>query len=65
MAEERLIAMEEKVAHLERTVEELHQVIWGLNRDLAQLRKEWRDVRSHATAIDPNRKPEDDVPPHW
>ena len=63
--EERVIALEEKVAHLERTVDELNQVVWELNQQLAALRKEWRDVRTHATPADPARKPEDDVPPHW
>ena len=63
--QDRIVKLEEKLAYLEHTLGELSQVVWQLNQQVTLLKKEWRDVRTSSTPVDPNRKPEDDVPPHY
>lgn len=63
--QDRIVKLEEKLAYLEHTLNELNQVVWQLNQQVTLLKKEWRDVRSSATPVDPTRKPEDEVPPHY
>jgi len=63
--DERIVHLEEKVAFLEKTLDELNQVVYGLSRDQERLARELRDVRDQATPVDANRKPADEVPPHY
>lgn len=63
--QDRIVKLEEKLAYLEQTLAELNQVVWALNQQVTLMKKEWRDVRAAATPVDPNRKPEDEVPPHY
>ena len=65
--EQRIIAIEEKLAHLERYVEQLDASIRELydrlaaqGNDLTRLRE---DTQSQFNEI--GRQPEDDKPPHW
>ncbi len=63
--EERTQQLEERVMYLEKMLAELDAVVTDLNTQVAALRRQWRDVRTGATVIDPNRTPEDDIPPHY
>ena len=62
---ERIIHLEEKVAHLEKSLDELSAMVYGLNRCFDRLAGEFRDLRGEAGPTDPGRKPLDDVPPHY
>lgn len=63
--DERITGLEEKVAHLEKALDELNAVVYELSRSQERLTRELRDLRSHAGPTDPARKPADDVPPHY
>ena len=63
--DERVIHLEEKVAHLEKTLDELSEMVYALSRGQERLAGDLRDLRAQATPMDPNRKPIDDVPPHY
>ena len=65
--EQRIIAIEEKLAHLERYVEQLDATVRELydrldlqGKDLTRLRE---DTQTQFNELD--RPPEDDKPPHW
>jgi len=62
---ERLTAVEEKMAYLEQTLSDLDEVVLRISRDVEALRNQWKEVREAATPIDPERTPLDDVPPHY
>ncbi|MEM1109757.1 MAG: SlyX family protein [Planctomycetota bacterium] len=73
--ESRLIAVEEKIAHLERylgeldgVVRELHDRMDGYKSQIDRLRDEFGEHLSNADdAPEPGRDDqlEDDKPPHW
>ena len=63
--EDRIIRIEEKLAYMEQTVHELNELVWKLSQEFSQMQKQMRDIRSSATPVDPHRKAEDDIPPHW
>ena len=61
------IRLEEKVAFLERHVEELDAVVRELYEKIAAVQKELTRLRDDVGQRfeDIDRGPEDDVPPHW
>ena len=63
--DERVIHLEEKVAHVEKMLDELSEMVYALSRAQERLGGELRDLRSQSTPMDPNRKPADEVPPHY
>jgi len=63
--EDRMIRQEEKIAHLENTVETLDGVVRSLNDQVAQLRREMDDVRGKLLPSPEERNAEEDIPPHY
>lgn len=68
-SEERLIHLEALFTHLQRTVQELDQVIVDQSRRIDQLQRDLKllasDVRSVRDASREPRRPEDEIPPHY
>jgi uncharacterized coiled-coil protein SlyX len=65
MNERRIIRLEEKVAYLEQALAGMEEVVGELNRRLVDMTRQMRELRSHASPLDPGREPEDDRPPHY
>lgn len=65
MADENIIALQERITYLERTVEDLNEVVTGLNEKVARLSKQVRDVRAHQEAVPDEPDMANDVPPHY
>jgi len=63
--DERIVHLEEKVAFLEKALDELNEVVYELSRNQDGMTRELRDVRAQGSPTDPNRKPADEVPPHY
>lgn len=57
--------LEERVAYIEKTLADLDTVVAGLNRQLKAMHNQWRDLRAEGSPVDPNIKPEENVPPHY
>ena len=68
-SEERLIQLEALFTHLQRTVQELDQVIVDQSRRIDLLQRDLKmlagDVRSVRDASREPRRPEDEIPPHY
>lgn len=68
-SEERLIHLEALFTHLQRTVQELDQVIVDQSRRIDLLHRDLKllasDVRSVRDASREPRRPEDEIPPHY
>lgn len=62
---DRMQEIEERLAYLERAIQDLDGVVAEMNRHLRQMRDEWRDLRTQVGPADPNRTPDDERPPHW
>ena len=63
--DERVIALEEKVAYLEKALDELSAAAYDVSRLQERLERELRDLRRQAGPTDAARKPADEVPPHY
>jgi uncharacterized coiled-coil protein SlyX len=65
--DQRIIDVEEKLAFVERHVEELDEVVRGLYEKIDALRREMGTLRDETRRQfqELERRPEDDVPPHW
>ena len=66
--EERVTGLEIHLTHLERTVQELNEVVFRQQQTIDRLEAELKGLREQvlAEAPSPVRKPEDEEPPpHW
>ena len=63
--DERVIALEEKVAYLEKALDELSAVVYDVSKSQDRVARELRDLRSQAGPTDPARGAADEVPPHY
>ncbi|RNC67669.1 MAG: SlyX family protein [Desulfuromonadales bacterium] len=63
--DQRLTDLEIHVTHLEHTIQELNDVVFGQQRTIDRLDEELRGLRQQFLAVAPSpiRKPEDEEPP--
>ena len=63
--DERLTNLEVTVTHLERTVQELNEVVISQQQSIDRLEKELRVLREQMLAVEPSlvKSPEDEEPP--
>lgn len=64
-SEQRLTELEIRLAHSERTVEQLHEVALALREDLARMERRFEELEERLGAGGPEVGPADDRPPHW
>lgn len=61
----RITELEIRLAHSERTVEQLHEVTLLLKGDLDRLARKFEELQERLDAGGPEVGPADDRPPHW
>ena len=64
MSEERFIAIEIKVLHQDRLLEELHEVIYKQQEIIDRLQKKMQQIEDMANA-DNEIRPANEKPPHY
>ncbi len=63
--DDRAIHFEERLAYLEKGLDDLNAVVYELSKAQQRLAAELRALRSQATPTDPDREPDEDIPPHY
>lgn len=64
MSEERFIAIEMKISHQDRLLEELHEVLYKQQETIEKLQKKLKQVEDLANA-DTEIRPANEKPPHY
>ena len=64
MNEERFIAIETKILHQDRIIEELHEVIYRQQNTINKLEKKLKQMEDMANA-DNEIRPTNEKPPHY
>jgi uncharacterized coiled-coil protein SlyX len=65
MADENIVRMQERITFLEKTVEDLNEVVTGLNDKVSRLDKLLDEFRAEQEAAPDEPDMEHDVPPHY
>jgi SlyX protein len=63
--QDRMLELEVKTAYQERTIEELHEVVLDLRKEIEGLRREFEAMRAEAQASEKPIGPANEAPPHY
>ncbi|HNY29904.1 MAG TPA: SlyX family protein [Fibrobacteria bacterium] len=64
-SDRRLIELEIRLSHSERTVEQLHEALLLLKADQDRLVRQFLELQERLEAGGPDVGPADERPPHW
>ena len=63
--QDRVLELEVKTAYQERTLEELHEVILDLRKEIEAFRREFDALRTETQSADKPIGPANEAPPHY
>lgn len=63
--QDRVLELEVKAAYQERTIEELHEVVLDLRKEIESLRREFEKLREETQSNDKPVGPAHEPPPHY
>jgi len=62
---DRLTELEIRLAHQERTCDQLHEVVLELRKELESMRRKFGEIEAKLESDATEIGPADDLPPHW
>ena len=60
-----IVRLQEKIAYMEVMLDDLSEVVTELNTRIRRVERDNANLKEDITPVDPNRTPEDEVPPHY
>ncbi|MDI3512822.1 MAG: SlyX family protein [Gammaproteobacteria bacterium] len=65
--EDRIVTLETKLMAAEDLLDELNRTVWRQQQELDVLREQLRQLAQQVKTIQPGNplRPEDELPPHW
>ncbi len=65
--EDRIVTLETKLMAAEDLLDELNRTVWRQQQELDMLREQLRQLAQQVKTIQPGNplRPEDELPPHW
>ncbi|WEN41895.1 Protein SlyX [Thauera sp. GDN1] len=65
--EDRIVTLETKLMAAEDLLDELNRTVWRQQQELDMLREQLRQLAQQVKTIQPGNplRPEDEIPPHW
>lgn len=65
--EDRIVTLETKLMAAEDLLDELNRTVWRQQQELDTLREQLRQLAQQVKTIQPGNplRPEDEIPPHW
>jgi SlyX protein len=62
---ERLMELEIRLAHQERTIDQLHDVVLGLRKELESVQRKFGEIEAKLESDANEVGPANERPPHW
>lgn len=62
---DRILELEVKAAYQERTIEELHEVVLDLRKEIEKLRRDFESLRTESQSSEKPMGPANEAPPHY